>query len=164
MTIVIHTGYHAGVHNDIRNARATHLWSLLRDYPEARFDLFHGSFPYVEDMTVLGKYFENVSLNMCWMHIMGPEVARRGLAQWLDAVPVSRIFAFGGDYSVVEKVYGHLLLAQADVALVLADKVQLGRFTEDDALRIARMLFHDNLKRWYKLDTGGGYLRAGGKG
>ena len=151
MPVVIHTGYQAGVHNDIRNARATHLWSLIRDYGEARFDLFHGSFPYVEDMTVLGKYFENVSLNMCWMHIMGPAVARRALSQWLDAVPVTRIFAFGGDYSVVEKIYGHLELARADVAEVLAAKVTRGRFTADEAVSIARLLFHDNAKRWYAL-------------
>lgn len=151
MPVVIHTGYQAGVHNDIRNARATHLWSLLRDYPQARFDLFHGSFPYVEDMVVLGKYFENVSLNMCWMHIMSPEISRRALAEWLDAVPVTKIFAFGGDYQIVEKVYGHLKLARADVAMVLADKVRQGRMTEPQALKVAKLLFHDNAVAWYKL-------------
>jgi len=154
LVVVIHTGYQAGVHNDIRNARAVLLWSLLRDYPEARFDLFHGSFPYVEDMVVLGKYFENVSLNMCWMHIMGPEISRRALAEWLDAVPVTKIFAFGGDYSVVEKVYGHLKLARADVAMVLADKIEQGRMSESDALHVARLLFNENPKRWYKLGPG----------
>jgi len=151
MPVVFHTGYHAGLHNDIRNARSTWLWSLLKDYPEARFDLFHGSFPYVEDMVCLGKYFENVSLNMCWMHIMGPAISRRALSAWLDAVPVTRIFAFGGDYSVVEKVYGHLGLARADVAAVLAGKVEEGRFSEADALHIARLLFNENPKRWYNL-------------
>ncbi len=151
MPVVIHTGYQAGVHNDIRNARATHLWSLLKDYPKARFDLFHGSFPYVEDMTCLGKYFENVSLNMCWMHIMGPDISQRALSQWLDAVPVTKIFAFGGDYSVVEKIHGHLELARANIATVLAEKVQRGRFTEKEALHIARLLFNENPKRWYKL-------------
>ena len=149
--VVIHTGYQAGNRNDIRMARATHLWHLLKSYPEARFDLFHGSFPYVEDMTVLGKYFGNVTLNMCWMHIMGPAVSRRALDQWLDAVPATKIFAFGGDYSIVEKVYGHLELARADVAMVLADKITQGRMTESQALNVARLLFHDNAKAWYRL-------------
>jgi hypothetical protein len=153
LPVVIHTGYQAGVHNDIRNARATHLWSLLRDYPRTRFDLFHGSFPFVEDMTCLGKYFENVTLNMCWMHIMGPDVSRRALSQWLDAVPVTKIFAFGGDYHVPEKIYGHLQLARANVAVVLAQKVEKGRFSEEDALHIAQLIFCDNPKRWYKLNT-----------
>jgi hypothetical protein len=151
LPVVIHTGFQAGVKNDIRNARATLLWSLLRSYPEARFDLFHGSFPYVSDMTVLGKYFENVSLNMCWMHLMGPAIARRALDEWLDAVPVTKVFAFGGDYLVVEKVFGHLQLARANVASVLADKVQAGRMTESEALTVARLLFNENPKRWYRL-------------
>jgi uncharacterized protein len=152
MPVVIHTGYQAGLRNDIRNARATQLWSLLKSYPEARFDLFHGSFPYVEDMTVIGKYFPNVSLNMCWMHIMGPAVSRRALDEWLDAVPVTKIFAFGGDYMVPEKIYGHLELARADVAEVLAGKVERGRMTESQALGVARLLFNENPRRWYKLD------------
>ena len=151
LPVVIHTGYQAGLHNDIRNARATLLWGLLKSYPQARFDLFHGSFPYTGDMTVLGKYFPNVALNMCWMHIMGPEASRRALGEWLDAVPVNKIFAFGGDYLVVEKVYGHLQLARADVAAVLAAKIEAGRMTEADALEVARLLFHDNPVRWYKL-------------
>ena len=152
MPVVIHTGYQAGNGNDIRNARATELWSLLGSYPRARFDLFHGSFPYVSDMTVLGKYFANVSLNMCWMHIMGPDISRRALSEWLDAVPVTKIFAFGGDYFVPEKIYGHLQLARANVATVLAEKIERGRMTRDQAIHIARLLFNENPKRWYKLD------------
>ena len=151
LNVVIHTGHQAGNRNDIRNARSTHLWSLLKDYPKARFDLFHGSFPYIGDMTVLGKYFENVTLNMCWMHIMSPEVSRRALREWLDTVPVTKIFAFGGDYHVIEKVYGHLKLARADVAIVLAEKVEEGRMTTDQALEVARLLFNENPKRWYRL-------------
>ncbi|MHC4914429.1 MAG: amidohydrolase family protein [Planctomycetota bacterium] len=151
INVVIHTGYQAGLRNDIRNARATHLWSLLRSYPGARFDLFHGSFPYTGDFTILGKYFPNVTLNMCWMHIMSPAGSRRALDEWLDAVPISKIFAFGGDYMVVEKVYGHLQLARADVAEVLAGKVTRGRMTESQALDAAGLLFCENPKRWYRL-------------
>lgn len=154
LPIAIHTGYQAGNRNDIRNARAIHLWSLLSSYPKARFDLFHGSFPYVEDMVVLGKYFENVSLNMCWMHIMSPEISKRALSEWLDTVPVTKIFAFGGDYLVPEKIYGHLQLARTNVATVLADKITQGRMMENDALKTARLLFHENPKRWYKLEKG----------
>lgn len=151
LPVVIHTGYQAGNRNDIRNSRATDLWPLLHSYPKARFDLFHGSAPYVSDMIVLGKYFPNVSLNMCWMHIMGPQISRRALGEWLDAVPVTKIFAFGGDYMLPEKIFGHLQLARADVAMVLAEKVEQGRMKTDEALGVARLLFYENPKRWYKL-------------
>lgn len=152
LVVAIHTGYQAGNRNDIRNARAVLLCSLLQSYPQARFDLYHGSLPYVEDMVVLGKYFANVSLNLCWMHIIGPDLSRRALAEWLDAVPVTKLFAFGGDYLVPENVYGHLQLARANVAQVLADKVTMGRMTRAEAVEIARLMFRDNPKRWYKLD------------
>jgi predicted TIM-barrel fold metal-dependent hydrolase len=151
LPVVIHTGYQAGIKNDIRNARATLLWSLLRDYPKARFDLFHGSFPYTGDMSVLGKYFPNVWLNMCWMHLMSPEGARRALSEWLDLVPVTKIFAFGGDFRDVEHIPGHLELARTGVARVLADKVTEGRMAEKDAVKVARLLFYENPKKFYGL-------------
>jgi len=149
--IAIHTGYQYGNKNDIRNTRAVQLWSLLKSYPKARFDLYHGSIPYVSDMTVLGKYFENVALNMCYMHLLSPCIAQRALHEWIDAVPVTKIFAFGGDYGIVEKIYGHLKLARADVATVLADEVERGRFTAEEALHVAHLLFYENPKRWYGL-------------
>jgi hypothetical protein len=85
------------------------------------------------------------------MHLMGPAVARRALDQWLDAVPANKIFAFGGDFQVVEQVYGHLELARANVAEVLADKVARGRMNAREAIRVARMLFRDNPRAWYRL-------------
>jgi hypothetical protein len=38
-------------------------------------------------------------------------MARTALDEWLDMVPSSKIFGFGGDYAIVEKVYGHVVLA-----------------------------------------------------
>jgi predicted TIM-barrel fold metal-dependent hydrolase len=151
MPVVIHTGYQAGLRNDIRNARATLLFPLIRDYKQARFDLFHGSFPYTADMMVLGKYFPNVWLNMCWMHIMSPEVSQRALAEWMDTVPVNKIFAFGGDNRDVEHIYGHLELARANIAKVLAGKITEGRMGEKDVIKIARLLLYENPKKFYGL-------------
>lgn len=149
--VVIHTGYQGGNRNDIRNARALLLWPILKSYPNARFDLFHGSFPYVSDMTALGKYFPNIMIDMCYMHIVGPEGSRRALREWLDAVPVTKIIAFGADYSVPEKIFGHLQLAQANVAIVLAERIEENRMTEEQAIDVARLMFYENAKRWYKL-------------
>lgn len=43
------------------------------------------------------------------------------------------------------------LAAELLAALALAEKVELGRFTQPDALRIARMVFFENPKQWYGL-------------
>lgn len=64
---------------------------------------------------------------------------------------VADLVAFGADYFVPEKIYGHLRLAQANVASVLACKVERGRMSTAGALDVARMMFYDNPKRWCRL-------------
>ena len=116
------------------------------------FDVFHGGFPYVEEAGVQGKYFPNVYLNMCWMHIMSPVLSQRALDLWLDMVPVNKIIGFGGDYSIVEKVYGHITMARENIAKVLGKRISEGKLKEKQALLIAHSLLHDNPKKLYALD------------
>ena len=54
---------------------------------------------------------------------------------------------FGGDFLHVEGIYSHLLLAKQIVSNVLIDKVRDGYFTEDESIKIAQMLLHDNAVR-----------------
>jgi hypothetical protein len=70
----------------------------------------------------------------------------------IDMVPINKIIAFGGDYGKpVEKVYGHLVMAREDISSVLANRVNEGSFTENEAIEIARMWFYDNPKELYGL-------------
>ena len=54
---------------------------------------------------------------------MSPEITTRALLSYIDLLPMHKIFGFGGDYQVVEKVYGHLQLAKRDIARALAEKI-----------------------------------------
>ena len=104
------------------------------------------------ERAVLAKYFPSVYLNMAWMHIISPVQARSALAEWLDMVPNSKVFGFGGDYSIVEKVYGHLKIARENVAVVLAAKVREGAWSRAEASMVARRLMRDNPAEFYRLD------------
>ena len=73
------------------------------------------------------------------------------LDEWLDMVPNTKIFAFGGDYDLVEKVYGHLKLARLNVALVLAEKIRQGAYRRQEASMVARRLMRENADRFYGL-------------
>jgi uncharacterized protein len=86
------------------------------------------------------------------MHIINPAQARSALSEWLDMVPNNKIFGFGGDYSIVEKVYGHLTLARQNIAAVLADKIRVGAMSRSEASQVARRLMFDNPRDFYGLN------------
>lgn len=88
---------------------------------------------------------------MAWMHIISPAQARAALSEWLDMVPNTKIFGFGGDYSIVEKVYGHLTMARQDIACVLAEKVRENAWSRAEASLVARRLMRDNAAEFYRI-------------
>jgi predicted TIM-barrel fold metal-dependent hydrolase len=151
LPMVFHTGLQAGNYNRIANANPLHLQPLLEEFPRAKIDLFHAGMPWVREIAVLAKYFPGVRLNMAWTHIINPAQARAALSEWLDMVPNTKIFGFGGDYAIVEKVYGHLKLARQDVAMVLAEKVREGAFSRKEASMVALRLMRENAEQFYGL-------------
>jgi len=149
LTIAVHTGYW----HDFRERDPLHMIPLIQRHPDARFDIFHLGFPWIRETLMLGKGFPNVWLNLCWMHIISQRVAISALDEALDLVPVNKIIAFGGDYSLaVEKVYGHLVMARENIAQVLATRIAENRMSESQALAVARKWFWDNPKSLYGLE------------
>lgn len=151
LPMVFHTGLQAGNYNRIANANPLLLQNILEEFPRAKIDLFHAGMPFVREIGVLAKYFPGVHLNMAWTHIINAAQARSALCEWLDMVPNTKIFGFGGDYGIVEKVYGHLKLARQNVAMVLAEKIREGAYTRREASLVARRLMRENADRFYGL-------------
>ena len=98
LVIQIHTGLQEGNDNVLTNSDPTLLVNLFSEYKEAKFDIFHGAYPYTGELAALAKNFPNVYVDMCWLHIISPSRAREALTEWLDTVPSNKIFCFGGDY------------------------------------------------------------------
>jgi predicted TIM-barrel fold metal-dependent hydrolase len=152
LTAVFHTGIQAGNENHLDNGRPERLWNLLRRYRKTRFDIFHIGLPWVEEAGMLAKYFPHVWVDFAWAHAISPEIAARALKIYVDMVPRNKVLGFGGDYAVVEKVYGHLELARDNIARALAGKVAEGALDPARAVAWARALLHDNPIAAYKLD------------
>ena len=152
LVAVIHTGLQAGGYNLINNTNPTLLDNLFMKYRNVKFDIFHGGMPFVSQAGVMAKYFPNVHLDMAWMHVISPAISRRALAEWLDLIANTKIMGFGGDYAIIEKVYGHLVLARHNIAAVLAEKIEQSVMNETEAIEIARKLFYQNPKELYGLD------------
>lgn len=147
--IQIHTGLHEGNKNIISNSNPELLVNLFLEYGEAKFDIFHGGWPYSSQLSALAKNFQNVYIDMCWMHIISPSRAVSALDEWLDEVPVNKIMGFGGDFLCVEGSYGHSVMARDNVAKVLAGKVDDGVYEMDEAKKYADWILRDNPRRLF---------------
>jgi uncharacterized protein len=142
--VQIHTGLQAGDGNYIMNSNPALLANLFLKYRDVKFAIFHGGYPYGGEFGSLAKNFRNVYIDLCWLYIISPSYSERYLHEWLETVPANKILAFGGDYENVENVYGHLLFAREIIGNVLIEKVKSRYFTEEEALKVARMILHDN--------------------
>jgi len=144
LPVQIHTGVQEGNENLITSANPTRLVNLFMEYKDAKFDILHGGYPYVDELAVIAKNFPNVYVDMAWLHIISPSVARRALSEWLDTVPSNKILGFGGDYRFVEGVYGHSVMARENIAWTLAEKVEDEGYSLKEAEQLAKKLLRDN--------------------
>jgi hypothetical protein len=146
----IHTGLHSGNGNFVANSNPTLLTNLFFLYPRMKFDLFHISYPYQGELSVLAKTFPNVFADFTWAHIVSPTATEAALHGFLEMVPANKIFGFGGDYRYPELSYGHLVIARRNIARVLSQKVAAGFCNEEEAIQIAKMLLVENPAQLFK--------------
>ncbi len=147
----IHTGLQEGNENIVTNANPTHLINIFIEYREGKFDLFHGGYPYIHEWVTLAKNFQNVYADLCWVHIISPDIGRRLLHELIETVPGNKIMAFGGDAVTSEIAYGHSVMARQVVTRALSEKVDEGYFSEVEAIGLARRMLRDNPAALFKL-------------
>ena len=150
--VVFHSALQADMEHNADDARPLRLWNLPHRYRNVDFIILHSGMPWMEDAALLSKHYPNVYLDMGWDHIMSAEISTRALRSWIDLVPMNKIFGFGGDYAVVEKVYGHLTMAKQDIGRALASKMETDGMPFDRAKAWAQAILFDNPKRVYHLD------------
>ena len=151
VSLQIHAGIQAGG-GVLENTRPTLLTSLFQRHPELRVDLFHGGYPWVEQAGLMAKYFPNVHIDGCWLSHISPSGYRRALRSWIETVPGSKIFAFGGDHTRLELTWGALALAKDLLADVLAELVDEGYFGAAFAETLAARVLHDNGAAFWRID------------
>ena len=149
LPIQIHTGLQTGNENIVSNSNPELLTNIFMEYKDARFDIFHGGWPYCSELGALAKIFPNVYIDMCWMHSISPSRSRKALSDWLDEVPANKILGFGGDGYSVEGVYGNSVIARENIARVLAAKVDDGDYSIEQAKKYALWLLRINVERLF---------------
>jgi len=141
----LHTGL-----GQIHGSRAMNLYPLIAAFPDVHFVLMHGGYPWINDLAGLAFSFPNVYLDLVWLPVISPTVARHALSEYLEVVPADR-FTWGGDCWTAEEVYGALVFMRQVLLDVLIEKVESGYFGEKVALDIIRRIFHQNARKLYGL-------------
>lgn len=152
LPVQIHTGYLAGVNSGLmRRTDAAGLASVILDYPNTRFDLFHGNYPMDESVLFMAKNYANVSANLCWAHAINAHYSVELMKSLAVSVPANKVIAFGGDCSVIEHTVGYLEQARDNVAAAFGALIDAAWFSFPEAERIARMWLFDNANELYAL-------------
>lgn len=141
----------AGNFNELKNSNPLLLENLFRDYGKVKFVLFHGGYPYINEVGVLAKYFPNVYLDACWLSDISISAYKRALSEWLEIVPSNKIFAWGGDQMVIEHSYASLLLAKDLIADVIVDKINSGYFNKNLGITVMKKILGQNAIDFFKL-------------
>lgn len=153
LPVQIHTGHMAGIRNEITKTNAVHLTNLLDLHRETRFDIFHANWPYGGELLFLGKNYPNVALDFCWTHMIDPLYSQNLLRQAIFTVPHGKIHGYGSDLAgdTVTSAWAHADLARDNIAIALADLVEMEYLALDDAKEIAFAWLFANPNRFFKL-------------
>jgi predicted TIM-barrel fold metal-dependent hydrolase len=151
LPIQIHTGYLAGNGNALENGRPVKLNNLFLQYPEAKFVLFHGGYPWTGEYAAYGKMFPNVFLDIVWLPQISREHAIMALDEMLDTVPYNKFF-WGGDCGLIEESVGSLIYGKDVLAEVLSRRIERGLMSMEVAREIVQGMFRDNAIEVFQLE------------
>jgi hypothetical protein len=148
----IHTGYYAG-HSTmpIERIRPGHLCALLARYPQARFVLMHIAYPYNDELVALAKHYPNVYVDMCWAWSINPFVARDFVRRMIHAVPVHKLFAFGGDTFWPNAALAYATQARQWLTRALQAEVDEGLLLPQEAIALATRLMRTNQEECFDI-------------
>ncbi len=113
------------------------LGEIIARHPKLRFQCFLSSRHANQSLCTLARELPNLSLAGYWWHNFFPEIIRQIISERLDTLPLNKQVGFFSDAYCCEWTYGKAILVRKQMAQVLAERVDQGQYSVDEALRIA---------------------------
>lgn len=149
----LHTGYYGGYGRmPIDRIRAGHLCSLFARYPQARFVLMHIAYPYSDELVALAKHYPNVYVDLCWVWSIDPWTTHDFVRRMIHAVPINKLFAFGGDTYWPAASVAYAAQARTWLTRTLQAEVDDRLLTEPQAIAIAERLMQTNQRDCFDIE------------
>ncbi|MHC4592020.1 MAG: glucuronate isomerase [Planctomycetota bacterium] len=154
---VVRGAYEHGVHQGrdlpVAGASLRGLLPLLNAFPDVTFCLSVLSESQAQELSSYGWLMQNVVLSGHWWYLNVPALIARDLAARLQSVPKTKLIGYYSDMYKLEFGLAKFNMYRRILARVLAqDFVEAGLGTEEDAVRVAQLLLHDNAARIFGLE------------
>jgi hypothetical protein len=127
------------------------LQALLSRYPQVRFLGVCKTEIDAIPLSLLGRTFPNLYVAQVGLWRLAPHRARQVLQSLLRSIPASKIFAVGGDLTMVEAVSVQALIVRELIAMSLAEMIIEGALDEDDAILIMDRILYSNAAEYFGL-------------
>lgn len=158
LPVHIHTGVGLSEGFRLSGAHPLLLENVVTDvqYRQTVFVLLHGGSPFTQEAIALAAK-SNVFVDMSGLALLHyPSDLAQILKQWLSLQPEKLLFGTGARVvnDLIEAEETYWLATENSrhaLALALSDMVQEKRCDEAEALRLARLLLHDNAAKLYQL-------------
>ena len=134
----IHTGQAR-----IQGSNPMLLVDLIAANPKTKFVLFHGGFPWVGETGVIAMRHKNVWVDSVWLPQLSYTMAKRAYQEWLEVMPSDRIM-WGADTVQAEGIYAATVWTRQCLSEALAEKVERGELSEEQAIKIGRQVLREN--------------------
>ena len=140
---------HTGL-GELDRTNAQQLREAIVKNPDTKFVLFHGSYPWTDDIAGLLHNYSNAYADICWLPIISQSAATRLLHELIEVGTLDKI-TWGCDTWSSEESFGALLALRHVLATVLSEKIASGYLNMKDACLIIDHILYKNASELYKV-------------
>lgn len=120
------------------------LAEIIARHPRLRFQCFLASRHASQTLCTMARELPNLSLAGYWWHNFFPGTIRQVMGERFDMVPANKQIGFFSDAYCAEWTYGKAVLVRKLMAQVLAERVEQGQFSPDEALNFSRAILFES--------------------
>lgn len=131
------------------------LADMISRHPGLRFQCFLSSRHANQSICTLCRELPNLSVSGYWWHNFFPNAMRQVMEERLDMLPVNKQIGFFSDAYCADWAYGKAVMVKTQLAAVLLDKVEIGQYSVDDAIEIARQMLYETPQSLLGMSPGG---------
>ncbi|HUV90267.1 MAG TPA: amidohydrolase family protein [Anaerolineae bacterium] len=135
-------------------ACAAAMWmrEAIERNPETRFVLLHCSYPWIADASALVRFFPNVYPDLSFLPLISTSACRHMLHDLIEGGTSDKV-GWGCDTWTPEESYASLLAFRYVLVNVLAEKVEDGYFSVEDARIVIDHILRQNPSGLYRLSA-----------